>query len=131
MSTTAHDQVVPAPTHVSREKTDGMLRQTRLPNEPREYLVKREELRSEEIALHQGGWRNLRLLSAGDSATSVFTRDEDGTVRHSYTNHPWLDDEINERGQDLLVPVYTFLDLTPHGRGEWYASLDYGTGVRA
>jgi predicted dithiol-disulfide oxidoreductase (DUF899 family) len=92
------------------------------------------------------GWNNLRLLSAGDntfkydlrsedaeghqdSATSVFTLDPDGTVRHTYTNHPWLGDDMNERGQDLTVPVYNILDLTPAGRGSWYARLDYGAKV--
>ncbi|MEU5594306.1 hypothetical protein [Streptomyces sp. NPDC020298] len=29
------------------------------------------------------------------------------------------------RGIDLLAPVWHLLDLTPQGRGEWYASLDY------
>src|SRR5581483_4290257 len=94
----------------------------------------------------QRGWNNLRLLSAGDStfkydfrsenaegsqdsALSVFTRDADGTLRHFYTTHPWLDDEMNERGIDLLQPVYNLLDLTPQGRGRWYASLAYGTFV--
>jgi len=36
---------------------------------------------------------------------------------------------MNERGIDLLQPVYNMLDLTPPGRGNWYASLDYGTRV--
>jgi len=92
------------------------------------------------------GWHNLRLLSAGDSTfkydlrsedsegrqdstLSVFTRDEAGTVRHFYTAHPWLDESTKERGIDLLQPVYNALDLTPQGRGNWYASLDYGTRV--
>jgi predicted dithiol-disulfide oxidoreductase (DUF899 family) len=92
------------------------------------------------------GWNNLRLLSAGDntfkydlrsedaegqqdSATSVFTLDQDGTVRHTYTNHPWLADDMNERGEDLTMPVYNILDLTPAGRGNWYARLDYGAKV--
>jgi predicted dithiol-disulfide oxidoreductase (DUF899 family) len=92
------------------------------------------------------GWRNLRLLSAGDStfkydlrsedaegnqdsATSVFTLGADGGVRHVYTNHPWLADDVNERGQDLTVPVYNVFDLTPDGRGNWYARLDYGVKV--
>jgi predicted dithiol-disulfide oxidoreductase (DUF899 family) len=91
-------------------------------------------------------WHNLRLLSAGDnrfkydfrsenaegnqdSALSVFRRDANGTLRHVYTTHPWLDDDMNERGIDLLQPVYNMLDLTPQGRGNWYASLDYGTRV--
>ena len=92
------------------------------------------------------GWRRLRLLSAGDStfkydlrsedaegrqdsATSVFTLDTDGTVRHFYTNHPWLADDMHERGEDLTIPVYNLLDLTPAGRGNWYARLDYGVDV--
>ncbi len=255
MSTTTHPEpVTAAPRHVERERTDGALRHTRLVNEPREYLQKREELRLAEMemfrsiervaALRRGlpagaevadyvfqegprdldgpdsqvssvrlselfsapgralivyhfmygkrntaacpmctmwidtlngvaphlvqnvdlavvaaadpaalrahararGWHNLRLLSAGDStfkydfrsenaegqqdsALSVFTRDAAGTLRHFYTTHPWLGEDMNERGIDLLQPVYNMLDLTPQGRGSWYASLDYGTRV--
>ena len=253
MSTTTQSQpIAGGPRHVDREKTDGMLRHTRLANEPREYLQKREELRLAEMemfrniervaALRRGlpdgaqvtdyvfqegpreldgsdrpvtsvrlselfsapgralivyhfmygkrnttacpmctmwidtfngiaphlaqnvdlaivaaadlaalrahararGWHNLRLLSAGDStfkydfrsedaegrqdsALSVFTRDAAGTLRHFYTTHPWLDEDMNERGIDLIQPVYNMLDLTPQGRGNWYASLAYGT----
>jgi len=93
------------------------------------------------------GWNNLRLLSAGsstfkydlgsenadggqDSCVSVFTRDADNTVRHFYSAHPRMGPEIAERGIDLLAPVWNFLDLTPQGRGKWYASLDYGTKAR-
>ena len=93
------------------------------------------------------GWHNLRLLSAGDntfkydfrsedaegkqdSALSVFSRDGAGVLRHVYTTHPWLDDNMNERGIDLFQPVYNLLDLTPQGRGHWYASLEYGTHVK-
>lgn len=89
------------------------------------------------------GWRSLRLLSCGantfkydlgsedregnqHSSASVFTKDADGTVRHFYTHHPRLARDVAERGMDLLTPVYNILDLTPQGRGNWYASLDYG-----
>jgi predicted dithiol-disulfide oxidoreductase (DUF899 family) len=89
------------------------------------------------------GWTNLTLLSCGDSTfkydlgsededgeqdstISVFTRDDDGAVRHFYTGHPRLSDDVNQRGVDLLSPVWNLLDLTPGGRGDWYASLDYG-----
>jgi len=92
------------------------------------------------------GWDQLRLLSAGnssfkydfgsedrdgnqDSAVSVFTRDASGTVRHFYTAHPRMAPDIRERGIDLLNPVWHFMDLTPRGRGSWYASLAYGTQV--
>jgi predicted dithiol-disulfide oxidoreductase (DUF899 family) len=91
------------------------------------------------------GWRHLRLLSCGDSTfkydlrsedaegrqdstMSVFTRDPDGTLRHSYTAHPWMADDVKERGIDLLTPVYNLLDLTPQGRDDWYAKLDYAAG---
>jgi predicted dithiol-disulfide oxidoreductase (DUF899 family) len=94
------------------------------------------------------GWDKLRLVSAAkssfkydfgsenreggqDSTISVFTRDADGLVRHFYTAHPWMSPEINERGIDLLAPIWHFLDLTPQGRGDWYTSLSYGTKVQA
>ena len=93
-------------------------------------------------------WDKLRLLSAGrntfkydlgsedaaghqDSTISVFTRDADGTLRHFYSGHPWLADDIKERGIDELNPIWNVLDLTPPGRGTFYASLDYGTKVHA
>jgi predicted dithiol-disulfide oxidoreductase (DUF899 family) len=88
------------------------------------------------------GWNRLRLLSCGtntfkrdlksedaegrqDSTMSVFTKDADGSVRHFYTAHPSMAEDIRERGIDLLTPVYNMLDLTPQGRGSWYASLKY------
>ena len=94
------------------------------------------------------GWNKLRLLSAGDSTfkhdlgsedapghqdstISVFTRDTNGTLRHFYSGHPWLAPEIRERGIDELNPIWNLMDLTPQGRGKFYASLDYGTKVQA
>ncbi len=90
------------------------------------------------------GWDKLRLLSASnntfkynlgsedreggqDSTVSVFTRDANGTLRHFYTAHPRMAPDILERGIDLLTPIWHFMDLTPQGRGSWYASLAYGT----
>jgi predicted dithiol-disulfide oxidoreductase (DUF899 family) len=89
------------------------------------------------------GWYRLRLLScAGNTfkhdlgseaadgsqhaTVSVFTLDPDGSPRHVYTAHPDLAEDQQERGIDLLSPVWHILDLTPAGRGDWYASLDYG-----
>jgi predicted dithiol-disulfide oxidoreductase (DUF899 family) len=94
------------------------------------------------------GWDKLRLLSAGsstfkydfggedregrqDATVSVFTRDADATVRHFYSAHPWMSPDVRERGIDLLAPIWHFMDLTRQGRGNWYASLDYGTKVQA
>jgi predicted dithiol-disulfide oxidoreductase (DUF899 family) len=94
------------------------------------------------------GWDKLRLLSAGDSTfkydlgsedreghqdstVSVFTRDSDGTLRHFYSVHPRLASDITERGIDGLNPIWNVMDLTPQGRGSWYASLEYGTRMQA
>src|SRR2546423_5691624 len=97
------------------------------------------------------GWNRLRLLSAGDSTfkydlgsedregnqdseISVFTRERDGTLRHFYSGHPWLAQDIKERGIDELSPIWNVLDLTPQSRRKFYTSLDYGPtleGVQA
>ena len=90
-------------------------------------------------------WRGLRLLSCGDSTfkydlgsedaegnqdstISVFTRSADGTLRHFYTSHPRMSEHIDQRGLDLLCPVWHFLDLTLEGRKDWYAELTYPKG---
>jgi predicted dithiol-disulfide oxidoreductase (DUF899 family) len=92
------------------------------------------------------GWDQLRLLScagstfkydlgsedaAGDqeSTISVFTLGPAGSPRHFYTAHPYLSHDIKERGIDLLAPAWHLLDLTPHGRVDWYAQLEYPVRV--
>ncbi|MFJ5258999.1 DUF899 family protein [Streptomyces sp. NPDC088387] len=87
-------------------------------------------------------WTRLRLLSAAsntfkydldsedaegrqDSTISVFTRDDDGSVRHFYSAHPRMSEDVEERGTDLIAPVWHVLDLTRRGRGDWYPTLDY------
>jgi predicted dithiol-disulfide oxidoreductase (DUF899 family) len=94
------------------------------------------------------GWERLRLLSAGsstfkydlgsedseggqDSTISVFAQDRDGTLRHFYSVHPRLGEDIKERGIDEYNPIWNILDLTSQGRDNWSASLDYGTRVQA
>ena len=89
------------------------------------------------------GWDRLRLLSCGentfkydlgsegedgsqDSAIAVFVRDRDGAIRHTYTGKPQRSEDLPERGIDQLCAVWNLLDLTPQGRGDWYASLSYG-----
>src|SRR5881409_467600 len=104
-----------------REMINGTFRQTNLPNESEEYLSKREELRRAEIELRNQRERVAELrrqLPQGpavedygsstfkydfgsedkdgnqDSTISVFTQDSNGTIRHSYTGHPWLAQDI-------------------------------------
>jgi predicted dithiol-disulfide oxidoreductase (DUF899 family) len=88
------------------------------------------------------GWDHGRLLSCGDSTfhydlgaedeegeqdstVSVFVLDTEGRPRHFYSCHPHMADDIPERGIDLLSPVWHPLDLTPRGRDDWSAGLDY------
>ena len=78
------------------------------------------------------GWDKLRLLSAGDSTfkydlgsedreghqdstISVFTRESDGTLRHSYSGHPWLADDIKERDR-RVEPNLEYVG--PHATGQ-------------
>jgi predicted dithiol-disulfide oxidoreductase (DUF899 family) len=110
-------------------------------------VVAAADLRTLRAFARERGWDRLRLLSAGnstfkydfgsedregrqDSTISVFTRDEQGAVRHFYTAHPWMAPDVKERGIDLLTPIWHFMDLTPQGRGNWYTSLSYGTKVQ-
>jgi predicted dithiol-disulfide oxidoreductase (DUF899 family) len=88
------------------------------------------------------GWNRLRFSSAGDrtfkydlgsedregkqdSTISVFNRDSHGAVHHFYMAYPWMSPEIKKRGIDLMSPTWHVLDLTPQGRGDWYAKLAY------
>jgi predicted dithiol-disulfide oxidoreductase (DUF899 family) len=88
------------------------------------------------------GWRNLRLLSSSGTSfkrdfgmqnaeggqspgVSVFTLAANGTPRHFYTGGALMADG-HFRGMDLLSPVWSFFDLTPQGRGDWWPSLSYG-----
>ncbi len=88
------------------------------------------------------GWDKLRLLSASGSTFkydtgsedaegnqgstfSVFGRDDDGTLFHSYSAHPQWSETDYQRGLDLMSPVWNMFDLTPQGRGDWYAGLSY------
>jgi predicted dithiol-disulfide oxidoreductase (DUF899 family) len=47
-----------------------------------------------------------------------------------YSGHPWLAEDIKERGIDELIPVWNVLDLTRQGGDSWYASLEYGIKVQ-
>jgi predicted dithiol-disulfide oxidoreductase (DUF899 family) len=110
-------------------------------------VVMAADLRAQRDYARSRGWNKVRLLSAStntfkydlgsedvdgaqDSTISVFEKDSEGIVRHVYTAHPRMAPNIKERGIDLLAPVWSVLDLTPAGRGEWYPSLKYGTETR-
>ena len=86
------------------------------------------------------GWKNLRLVSAGESAikrelgmegedgsqapgVSVFERAADGTLRHFYSVRAYGAD--GGRMMDLLSPAWNYFDLTPEGRGEFFPQRTY------
>jgi predicted dithiol-disulfide oxidoreductase (DUF899 family) len=94
----------------------------------------------------QRGWKNLRLVGAGDSdlkrtlgfetddgaqhpGVSVFERKADGSVTHFYSQSAFLG-EAGYRGMDLLSPIWHFLDLTPEGRGDFFPAKSYPAGGR-
>jgi len=87
------------------------------------------------------GWRNVRIVSAGDSTLkrdlgfeteeggqhpglSVFERDADGSIRHFYSQSATLG-EAGFRGMDLLNPLWHFLDALPEGRGDFMPRKQY------
>jgi predicted dithiol-disulfide oxidoreductase (DUF899 family) len=51
-----------------------------------------------------------KLNGADQPGLSVFVKDENGGVYHTYSTY--------ERGLDLLCGAYNFIDLTPLGRNE-------------
>jgi predicted dithiol-disulfide oxidoreductase (DUF899 family) len=61
---------------------------------------------------------------------SIFTR-SDGTIRHFWSGG--MSGEMADPGQDPrgapdVDPLWTFLDLTPAGRGAtWYPQLEYAS----
>ena len=82
-----------------------------------------------------------RIVSAGESSLkrdlgfeveggaqlpglSVFERDDDGTIRHFYSQSAFLG-PAGFRGMDLLNPLWHFFDATPQGRGDFMPSKSY------
>jgi len=58
---------------------------------------------------------------------NVFTR-RDGTIRHFWKgemNMAMADPGQDPRGAPDFDPLWTILDTTPEGRGDWYPKLNY------
>ncbi len=89
------------------------------------------------------GWTNVPVVSdpSGDYTRdyvsaedadmpgfAVFTR-KDGVIRHFWSGE--MTNDMADAGQDGrgapdTDSLWTLLDLTPEGRGNWYPSLEYG-----
>lgn len=87
------------------------------------------------------GWRNLRVLSSGNSSlkrdlgfeddagaqqpgASVFRLGADRRPRHVYSVSALMTPTLF-RGMDALTPFWSFLDLTPEGRGDFLPKRSY------
>jgi len=87
------------------------------------------------------GWRHLRVVGAAASdlkrqlgfedasgaqwpGASVFRRNADGTLVHTYSVSADFAPG-HYRGMDLLSPFWSFLDLTPEGRGDFMPRRSY------
>ena len=55
---------------------------------------------------------------------SVVMKSEDGSLRHFYSASAIMQ-ESEYRGLDLYTPVWSLLDLTPDGRGDWFPSVQH------
>jgi predicted dithiol-disulfide oxidoreductase (DUF899 family) len=88
------------------------------------------------------GWKSLQIYSdiKGDYTRAYISADDgdipgltiftriDGTIRHFWSGE--MSGEMADPGQDPrgapdLDPLWTILDLTPAGRGDWYPKLEY------
>jgi predicted dithiol-disulfide oxidoreductase (DUF899 family) len=92
------------------------------------------------------GWRYLPIVSSGgndfnrayahekpgsgedNAALNVFVR-ANGVVHHFWGEEMGAesaDPGQDPRGAPDLMPLWTLLDHTPEGRGDWYPKLEYG-----
>lgn len=92
----------------------------------------------------QRPWPRLRLVSAAgnsynrdyhgktargtdSSMLNVFRRDGE-QVRHFWGSEMFYaqaDPGQDDRGADVIAPIFNLFDLTPEGRGDFYAKLSY------
>ncbi|WP_223851382.1 MULTISPECIES: DUF899 family protein [Cupriavidus] len=92
----------------------------------------------------QRGWAHMRLLSSANNAynadyhgetaegaqmpmLNVFTR-RDGELRHFYGTELMFtkgEDGQDPRHVDPIWPLWSLLDYTPEGRGDWRPALNY------
>ncbi|HXC77869.1 MAG TPA: DUF899 family protein [Candidatus Acidoferrum sp.] len=89
------------------------------------------------------GYRHARLLSSANNTynrdynaeaadgqlpiASVFVR-RDGAIHHTWSSELFFvpsDPGQDMRHVDFMWPMWSILDLTPGGRGDWHPELDY------
>jgi len=115
-------------------------------------LVVKQDVEKLRAWARERSWHRIRLLSSQGTSfnrdygvqdesgeqkpgVSVFTRTNDGTIRHFYTTEASLAPG-HHRGIDLFTPVWNLFDLLPDGRGEWmprhaYDDLEINLELRA
>ncbi len=104
-------------------------------------MVARSPIDRLKAAKTERGWTQLKIyadtdgdftrdyVSAEDAdipGYTVFTR-RDGKIRHFYSGEMSMADPGQDpRGAPDPDPLWTLLDTTPEGRGNWYPKLGYG-----
>ena len=105
-------------------------------------VVARSPLERIAAVKRERGWKNLRIASfltdaftrdysaspAGgldEGGATVFTR-KDGVIRHFWSQEMIASDPGQDpRGAPDPAPLWTVLDMTPEGRGDFYPRLSY------
>jgi predicted dithiol-disulfide oxidoreductase (DUF899 family) len=105
-------------------------------------MIARSPIERLAAAKRERGWTDLPIYADPDgsftrayvSATdddmpgyTVFTR-RDGVIRHFWSaemSGDMADPGEDPRGAPDLDPLWTLLDTTPEGRGDWYPELEY------
>ena len=90
------------------------------------------------------GWRHIRVLSSAKSTYNVDYQAEDaegsqwplatvfvkrdGKIQHFWSSELWMadrDEGEDPRHVDFMWPLWSILDATPEGRGDFHPSLRY------
>ena len=107
-------------------------------------VVARSPIARFRAAAAERGWRNVRLVSSANNSyhpdylsetpdgdqrpiLNVFTR-RGGEIRHAWASELAFapkDTGQDPRHVDLIWPLWSFLDFTPDGRGDFRPALDY------
>lgn len=85
-------------------------------------------LYADEAAEYIAAYRGLGPEDEDWAALNVFTKGEDGTIRHSWGDEMMGTEDPGQdaRGSVDLMPMWNVFDLTPEGRDpKWYPKLSY------
>ncbi|HWN05629.1 MAG TPA: DUF899 family protein, partial [Steroidobacteraceae bacterium] len=79
-------------------------------------------------AIHKARWPDGPEDEHWDDTMFNVFRLADGAVRHfwgSELSWAWIDDGLDHRSGDATSALWGLLDMTPEGRGQFMATLEY------